>query len=495
MFTLRLWLTRIMAAFLLLGFPSPGGMDRAAAAGSPALMDAQGMLKVDGRPRLILGMYENPADDADLQDAIRSGFNLFQSNPTEADLDRLQRFGARAWVNLGNALDLSTDTAQRTAQLDRVVTTLRAHPAVLVWEGPDEILWNQWWVPLETVRTELRLMRELIASQADLAPLASRAQDFLERGLYQDFERAREAFWRAAGKPCPNPGVRVDNASARVRTVGDGITAGIRRVRQRDPNHVVWLNHAPRNAMGDLGWFNRAADMAGCDIYPVPANLDVTHSDLIEMGLPSVGAYTRRMRQAAPGCACAMVLQGFGWLDLRENMTDAQRALGIGRRPTFVESRFMAYDAILNGANAILYWGTAYMKPAKQDGAQAHGRPQLWRDLLNLGRELRTLEPALVAKPRPGLVVRVAETFGSHETPGIIATLREVGDEAVLVVVNESPHGLRFTIEHMPARWNGKTLHRLQSREDHVVTGGRLEDGIKARNVHVYSTSRRFEPL
>ena len=59
---------------------------------------------------------------------------------------------------------------------------------------------------------------------------------------------------------------------------------------------MIWLNHAPRNSLADLRLYNRAADMAGCDIYHAPPNLDIEHSDLPDKGLTSVGAFTERMR-------------------------------------------------------------------------------------------------------------------------------------------------------------------------------------------------------
>ncbi len=54
---------------------------------------------------------------------------------------------------------------------------------------------------------------------------------------------------------------------------------------------------------------------------------------------------------------------------------------------------------------------------------------------------------------------------------------------------------LAFAAERLPNRLEGRTLHRLQSDEEHRVTEGRLMDGIKATEVHVYATSRRFEPV
>jgi len=315
-----------------------------------------------------------------------------------------------------------------------------------------------------------------------------------ERGLYAEFEKVRAEFWRKAGRPAPAAGVRIDDAVARVRKSGEGITAGIRALRELDARHVIWLNHAPRNSLDDLRLYNRAADMAGCDIYPAPANLTVGHSDLTDMGLTSVGAYTERMRQAAPGRACAMVLQGFGWRDLRQKINEHEIAVGIGRRPTWRESRFMAYDAVIHGANAILYWGTAHMKPVEDDGSPAEGgRPRLWRDLLRIARELRALEPALVAPPLKPPAVRQAETYGSIDGKGILCTARRVDDDLVLLVVNETGDGLGFTVSNLPPKLNGRTLYRLYSSEEHQVNSRSFTDGIRPLDVLVYATSRRFE--
>ena len=223
-----------------------------------------------------------------------------------------------AWVNLGGALDFSADTANRRQQLTETVRRVENHPALLVWEGPDEILWNNWWGTMEQIRPEIETMRTTAQGKAELEALSRRARDLFERGLYAEFEKARAEFWLKAGQPSPNPGVRIDDAAVRVRKSGEGITAGIQTVRALDSRHVIWLNHAPRNSLDDLRLYNRAADMVGCDIYPAPANLLVGHSDLLDMSLTSVGAYTERMRQAAPGKACAMVLQGFGWRDLQK---------------------------------------------------------------------------------------------------------------------------------------------------------------------------------
>jgi len=466
---------------------------QSAPSGSGALLNKERMLLVNGKPRFILGLYENPRDEAVLKEAVEAGFNLIQCAPDIAELDRVQRLGAMAWVNVGGALDLSDDATNRCQQLTTLANRLSRHPALLVWEGPDEILWNNWWLSREQVWPELETMRTAAQGKAELESLTRRARDLFERGLYAEFEKVRAGFWQKAGRPAPSGLACLTDAPARVRKSGDGITAGIHALREADARHVIWLNHAPRNSLNDLRLYNRAVDMAGCDIYPAPANLNVTHSDLVDLGLTSVGAYTERMRRAAPGKACAMVLQGFGWRDLKQKPKENETAAGIGRRPTWAESRFMAYDAIIHGANAILYWGTANTKPVEDDGSPVNGRPRLWHDLLQVARELRALEPALVAPPLKSPKVRQAETCGSIDGQGILCTAHRVGDDFVLLVVNETGDGLGFSLEGLPAKLNGRTLYRLYSPEEHQVAGRRLIDGIKSKDIQVYATSRRFE--
>jgi hypothetical protein len=90
-------------------------------------------------------------------------------------------------------------------------------------------------------------------------------------------------------------------------------------------------------------------------------------------------------------------------------------------------------------------------------------------------------------------MVRHAETYGSIDEGGILCTVRRVGDDFVLLVLNETDNGLRFSLEKLPTKLNGRTLYRLYSPEEHLIAGRRLTDGIKGLDVQVYATSRRFE--
>ncbi len=454
------------------------------------------MLNIDGKPGLILGLYEDPSDDARLKDAVAAGFNLIQCAADKAAVDRVAGAGARAWVNLGEDLDLSADRPAREQKLLNRVRSLKDHPALLLWEGPDEALWNCTWGPGGVIESEVfPAMRKAAAASANPEAANRRiahAWEMLNRGLTDRFETERKAFWQAVGGTDPKPGVVIGGAAERSAKVGEGLNEGIHAVHKADPKHLVWLNHAPRNSMPSLTLYGKAADAVGCDIYPIPANMGTGHSDLLDMTPASVGAYTDRMRASAPGKPCLMVLQGFAWRDLAEK-ADRDKDERVGRRPNWQETRFMAYDALLHGAAGILYWGTPYAFDEPDGGAKTLDTP-LWRDLLRIARELRALEPAFVApevKPAPKLVVE--DNPSSADQGGYVATLRQVGDDWVLIVANERIMGRAFRLTGLPVALEGRTLYRLGADEELTVQGGALRDGLRGFDVHVYATSRRFE--
>jgi len=471
---------------------------RAAVSAEPGpLVTPNQMVLVDGRPRFILGLYENPKDDALLKAVVAAGFNLVQCPPDKAALDRIQAHGAKAWVNLGGNLDLSSDSDARKAGLLKTINLLKDHPALLIWEGPDEVLWNVWYgngieylwsseFPAMGAAIEKAKADKRPAAEVDeLTRLSQQCREHLDRALWAQLDATRAEFWKRAGKNPPRSDVTMADRIAESRRVGDGITKGIETVRQEDPRHLIWLNHAPRNSIASMAHFNRAADMAGCDIYPVPSKRDQGHSDLVTGRLTSVGLYTDRMRAAAPGKSCVMVLQGFGWRDLDKPAYEKQKDTEAGRRPTDQESRYMAYESIVHGANAIMYWGTAYIEKDSQ----------LWKDLLKLAAELSALESALVAPSVDPAPVAVSdEVYGSVDGGGLAVMLKQTGEDHVLIVVNETPHPLPFAVKNLPAALDGKTFHRLGTKESVIAKGASVRDGIRATDVHVYATSRRFEP-
>lgn len=123
-------------------------------------------------------------------------------------------------------------------------------------------------------------------------------------------------------------------------------------VRQLDPNHLVWISHAPRGTTESLRRYNAACDVIATDIYPVsvPAG---KHSLLSNKGLSMVGDYTRRMVEVSQGQKMVfMILQVF-WSGANPAHNPVNRMVF----PSAREERYMVYQAIINGANSLSFFG------------------------------------------------------------------------------------------------------------------------------------------
>lgn len=199
-------------------------------------------------------------------------------------------------------------------------------------------------------------------------------------------QRLSEMVKRAADHPGLLMWESIDEPAWRSADA-DGLYEGYCHLRLTDQQRLIWTNHAPRNLVSTLAYYNRATDASGCDIYPVPDGAG--HSNLPNPTISVVGDETEKNRQAvAQEKPIFMVLQGFGWGKLSRGQTPPPPVV----MPTFEQSRFMAYDAIVHGANGILYWGTHYTeKPSR-----------FWSELRSLVSELAALQDVLAALPCRG---------------------------------------------------------------------------------------------
>jgi hypothetical protein len=455
--------------------------------------DRHGFLQVGGMSRLIIGLYELPQDDERLKEIADNGFNLVRVPQDTQALRRVYKQKIYAWICLGSAAQLATNDDKAEQKLTAIVDQFKNHPALLVWELPDEAVWNIWWSRFQWVfgqqQRELRKHIEAAKSQASKTnssgwlSLLESAEDYTQRGLYRQAEEIHDNLWAELELKNPHPDWKMSQCPAKADELTEAVARGCQTIRRLDAEHIIWQNHAPRNSVGRLREYNQAVDAVGCDIYPVPFDRAVGHSDLKDTNLTAVAAYTDRMREAAPGKSIWMVLQGFGWRDLSE-AGKGDPDPGKGRRPDLHETRFMAYDAIVHGANAILYWGTHYIEKDSR----------LWRDLMTVARELRALEPAILGQRPENMPIAAAdETFGSIDGQGPRLMLRKTQDHWVLIAVNEHSQGISFTISNLPDETESRTLYRLYSNEAHTVRGGTIHDGIGGFGVHIYATSRSFE--
>ena len=252
-----------------------------------------GLIKSGGKSRFPIGMYELPSDEDALFEMVKGGVNLFRCG-NRADLDRLERLGVMGWMPLGVQSGASPELRKR-------IEAVAGHPALAVWEGPDEIVWTY------------------------------TAYSFLER--VAGF--TREDWNNEVPKA-------VQYAASQSDVINPAIHSGIQLIRELDPNGLpFWINEAADSDVGYARETIDSVDIVGCDYYAVRGS----GTDLL-----SVGRLVDRWDAIGYGRPVWMVLQGFSWHAIKP-----ERAL---LYPSFEESRFMAYDSIVRGAKGIFYWGT-----------------------------------------------------------------------------------------------------------------------------------------
>lgn len=254
-----------------------------------------GFIEVEGRPAFVLGMYTWPEEEAELARMAEAGINLVRCRDT-AQLDAAAAAGMQGWAPLPLQNGL-------TASLREQVEAFAAHPALAVWEGPDEVIWHF----------------------------------TAYSGLEERVGITREDWWSQA----PHAVAYAEEQAARIiPNMGEAI-AHIREVDTR--NRPVWMNEARSSDVQYIRDYLPWVDVISCDDYPVKQS---GKSDLHR-----VARATERYAMVSLGKPVWMVLQAFSWDALREGETDY---------PSFGESRYMAYTCMAHGARGLLYWGPAY---------------------------------------------------------------------------------------------------------------------------------------
>ena len=365
-----------------------------------------------------IGIYELPKSDTELRRLREAGFNLVPCGPEE--LDRVKAAGLRCWVHL----PLESGASPRLRQ---AVEEVRNHPAVAVWAGPDEAVWN--------FTAFSGLFRSGVHKQAG-------------------------EWWLQT----PNA---VTYAETQARKVLPAIVAGARMARSLDPaSRPIWINEAASSDVQYIREYLPAIDVTGFDLYPVRA----------EKPEPAtVGDHVDRYMKIARGKPVWAVLQGFSW----------HLIPGSPRGPLFPsleQSRLMAWSSIAHGARGILYWGTTFLRP--EDGA-------FRETLLEVARELAPLEPFLLAGQVPGVRADAIEHDGRRPPGerGVRVVARRVGGEWLIALVNEDNRPQMAVEVSGLLALEGRTLH-LRGGGNESVRGGGFVTRMTPHQVKVFQTRR-----
>jgi hypothetical protein len=426
----------------------------ATAWGGTTTLDADGGIRFDGKRWFPLGIYELPADETGLARITDAGFNLVNSGLSASNMDRLAAKGLKAWAPIGGLAEVRDATGAK--KLAEMAASLKDHPALAFWEFPDEALWNVGYLPRLAFDRERKEILELISARPAVAPdlplLKSLYRELLAADAVRDLPKMEEKtgeLWKVLGQPGRNAATPLSSVPQREGELFNHLMSGYMNLKAADPDHLIWQNHAPRNSRDLLARHAAYCDLIGCDIYPYPDYPGQGHTDLTDRTLSSVGAYTKRFSEIAPDKGILMVPQGFSWRAL-SGVDEEYAATEKGAPPTYLASRFMAYDAIARGANGLCYWGTHSSKPDDP----------VWKGLVPVVQELASLQDFL-AEPEIPLPIRIEATssWNSQDKP-VVCSARKAGEDWFFLFVNELDAFQSVRVE-LPPQFDGKRLYFL----------------------------------
>ena len=282
-----------------------------------------------------------------------------------------------------------------------------------------------------------------------------------------------------------------------------------------DPDHPIWLVQAPRGTVASLKRYDAGWDVGGIDIYPVSYPPGV-HSEEKNKELSMVGDFTRMMRQVAG--------EKPFWMTLQIAFSGVVKPGRTLRFPTFPEQRFMAYEAIINGARGLTYFGGGLPQTLNErDKPLGFNWTYFDRVMRPLFDELGPKSPVLPAllaanstiqlkavgeaPPRRAVANKEEEQNRKATTPkqfvqdnvaadagAIECLVREAGNKIYVLACKKEGPTIRVRFSGLPAEIHGEAAGTVLFEEPRKVDAehGSFADWFGPFEVHVYRFSKNI---
>jgi hypothetical protein len=241
-----------------------------------------------------------------------------------------------------------------------------------------------------------------------------------------------------------------------------------------DPNHPVVIIHAPRGTVESLRQYNVCGDIVGADIYPISYPPGI-HSLRTNRNISLVGDYTRTMMEVTEGKMPVWMVLQISW----SGVLQPGKTL---RFPTFPEERFMTYEAVINGARGLIYFGGNNERAMSPADRQLGWNWTFWKRVLRpvieeIGSQ-SPLYPALVA-PNSTLPIKVTGADGME------FCVREAGSDLFVLACKREGVTAKVEFSGVPA-WATKAEVLFESPRTVAAQNGKFTDWFGPFEVHVY---------
>ncbi len=278
------------------------------------------------------------------------------------------------------------------------------------------------------------------------------------------------------------------NPSRPARVPVAGLVRAYQKLRETDPNHPVVITQAPVGTAAQLVPYRPAFDITGADIYPV-SYPPGKHAGGRNRDIGIVGGVTRKMVKAAGSKPVWMTLQ-VAWSGV---IPTEQHPDNVPRFPTLGQERFMAYQAIVNGARGLAFFGGHLTQIARPADARAGWNWTFWERVLRpLFEELTSssVAPALVAPDAPKAV--------KASTKDVELVTREAGDFLYVIAVRRGSGTSRVRFSGLPRRRDGQPITGGEVLFEYVqgtfrtvrVAGNGFRDWFGQHDARVYRFQR-----
>jgi hypothetical protein len=285
------------------------------------------------------------------------------------------------------------------------------------------------------------------------------------------------------------------------------------RLHELDFNHPIWLVQAPRGTVASQKRYNAGWDVGGIDIYPVSYPPGV-HSLETNKELSMVGDFTRMMKEIAG--------EKPFWMTLQIAFSGVAKPGRTLRFPTFPDQRFMAYEAIINGARGLTWFGGGLPQTLNErDKPLGYNWTYFDRVMRPLFDEIGPKSPILPAllAPNSSLQLKVVaeapakravankeEEENRKATPpkqfvqdvvntnvtAVECLVREAGENIYVLACKKEGPTIRVRFSGLPQEINGKDAGTVVFEEPRKVDAehGTFADWFGPFEVHVYRFSR-----
>jgi len=237
-----------------------------------------------------------------------------------------------------------------------------------------------------------------------------------------------------------------------------------------DQDHLWVTIEAPRGTVSDLAPYTPVTDAHGVDDYPV--TLGATNPDLHQ-----VGTWTSTISAATPSHAV--------WTTLQVCSSGSYDANGNYVLPTRLQERYMIYDAIINGARNLAFYGGNNANCWNSTDTTYGWNWTFWTTVLKaLVQEINASSPLAPALVNPGATQTLNASDPSTE---VISRQGTSASDLWVIAARSGAGGQSVTISGLPSSVTGGTVYTENRAIS--VTNGSFTDTFGQWDVHVYHFS------